>query len=141
MHINTRFFSKKVKNILTKYVVYVIYLDINLSINNIIKITIMKQKKEKMVLVAGVMVPESKVAGRLNALANGCRIHNEMTSALKETRQDEVRQMREAGWKEDEITQHFLQENAETAASHGFIRPARVFRAPKVNFGPGVMFH
>ena len=101
----------------------------------------MKQKKEKMVLVAGVMVPESKVAGRLNALANGRRIHNEMTSALKETRQDEVRQMREAGWTEDEITQHFLQENAETAASHGFIRPARVFRAPKVNFGPGVMFH
>ena len=101
----------------------------------------MKQKKEKMVLVAGVMVPESKVAGRLNALANGCRIHNEMTSALKETRQDEVRQMREAGWKEDEITQHFLAQNAEMAASHGFIRPARVYRVPKRNYGNGLMFH
>jgi len=49
--------------------------------------------------------------------------------------------MREAGWTKDEITQHFLQENAETASSHGFIRPARAFRAPKVNYGSGVMFH
>lgn len=102
----------------------------------------MKQKRnEKMVCVAGVMVPESKVAGRLNALANGRRINKEMTAALNETHQDEVRELREKGWTKDEITQHFLARNAEEAASHGFIRPARAFRAPKVNYGNGLMFH
>ena len=101
----------------------------------------MKKNNEKMVLVEGMWIAESKAEGRRAALANGRRINQEMTTSIRETRRDEVRQMRENGWTEDEITQHFLQENAEVASSHGFIRTARAFRAPKVNYGPGVMFH
>ncbi len=98
-------------------------------------------KNEKMVCVSGVMVPESKVAGRLNALANGRRIKSGLNASLKETHQDEVRQLREAGYTDDEIALHFNAQNAEIAASHGFIRPARVFRATKKQWGPTMMFH
>ena len=101
----------------------------------------MANKNEKMVMVCGMLVPESKVEGRLMALAHGREINQAMNNSLRETRRNEVRQLREDGWKEDEITQKFLQENAEFSASHGFIRPARVYRAPKRNYGNGLMFH
>ena len=101
----------------------------------------MANKNEKMVMVCGMLVPESKVEGRLAALAKGQKINKAMNDSLKEPRREEVRELREAGWKEDEITQKFLLENAEAAASHGFIRPARVYRAPKKNYGNGLMFH
>lgn len=94
---------------------------------------------EKMVVINGVAVPMSKAEGRLKALATGRRIHNEMTSALAATRNEEIREFREKGWTEDEITQHFLQENAETAASHGFIRPARSVKVGKRQWGPTMM--
>lgn len=98
-------------------------------------------KNEKMVLVEGKWIAESKAEGRRAAIANGRRINIEMKAALSETRRDEVRELREKGWSEDEISQHFLARNAEEATSHGFIRPARAFRAPKVNYGPSLMFH
>lgn len=101
----------------------------------------MKKNNEKMVLVEGKWIAESKAEGRRAAIANGHRIHKAMTAALSETRRDEVRELREKGWTEDEITQHFLAQNAEVAASHGFIRPARVFRATKKQWGPTMMFH
>ena len=98
--------------------------------------------KEKMVLVAGMMVPESKVAGRLNALSNGHRIKSDKDAALAATRRDETEKMRKAGWSEDEIRQHFLAEDAATARSHGFFEPAtRIKRTPAGTYAPGIMFH
>ncbi|MBQ8481080.1 MAG: hypothetical protein IJ532_00925 [Alphaproteobacteria bacterium] len=98
-------------------------------------------KTEKMVCVAGVMVPESMVEGRLKALANGRRIHNEMVSAITATRQDEIRELRKAGWKDDDINLHLAAQNNEAAASHGFIRPARTIKAGKPQWGPTMMIH
>ncbi|MBQ4400237.1 MAG: hypothetical protein II830_02955 [Alphaproteobacteria bacterium] len=101
----------------------------------------MAQKKEKMVVINGVAVPMSKAEGRLRALANGRRIKAEKDASLAATRRDEIEKMRKAGWSEDEIRQHFLTENAEVAASHGFIRPARSVRAGKRQWGPTMMIH
>lgn len=96
---------------------------------------------EKMVVINGMMVPESKAEGRMKALANGRRIRAEKDTALAATRREETEQMHKAGWTDDEIRQHFLTENAEVAASHGFIRPARSFRAGKRQWGPTMMIH
>lgn len=99
----------------------------------------MKQNivNEKMVLVEGKWIAESKAEGRRAAIANARRIKSE----LKEAHQDEVRQLREAGYTDDEIVLHLNAQNAEAAASHGFIRPARVFRETKKQWGPVMMFH
>lgn len=94
---------------------------------------------EKFVEVNGRLIPESK---RREALAFGQRIAAEKEASLKATRDDEVRKLREAGWKEDEITLHFRAQEADIAKSHGFIIPSpRTYRAPKVPFGNGIMFH
>jgi hypothetical protein len=101
-----------------------------------------KNISEKMVCVAGVYVTADKVEGRLQALANGRRIAAAKNASLNETRKDEIRELKDAGWTDAEITQKFLLEEAETAKSHGFIHPTpRTYRAPKVPFGGGVMFH
>jgi len=97
------------------------------------------KKNEKMICVAGVMVPESKVEGRRAALAHGRRIQADMQASLKETRQEEIRQLREAGWKEDEITLLLNAASAEAAVSHGFIKPTRVIREIKRQWGPTMM--
>lgn len=102
---------------------------------------IMAEKIEKMVCVAGMMIPESKVEGRMKALANGRRIKSEKDAALAATRNEEKRKLREDGWTEDEISQHFLAQNAETAASHGFIRPARSVKVGKRQWGATMMIH
>ena len=94
---------------------------------------------EKMVVINGVAVPMSKAEGRLRALANGRRIKAGMQMSLKQTRQDEIRQLREAGWQEDEITLHLNAASAETAVSHGFIQPTRVVREVKKQWGPTMM--
>lgn len=101
----------------------------------------MKKNNEKMVLVEGKWIAESKAEGRRAAIANGRRIKSDLNASLKETHQDEVRQLREAGYTDDEIALHFNAQNAEAAASHGFIRPARVFRETKKQWGPTMMFH
>lgn len=101
----------------------------------------MKKNNEKMVLVEGKWIAESKAEGRRVAIANGRRIKSDLNASLKETHQDEVRQLREAGYTDDEIALHFNAQNAEAAASHGFIRPARVFRETKKQWGPTMMFH
>lgn len=99
----------------------------------------MEKNSEKMVMVCGMIIPESKVEGRRAALAHGRRIQATMQASLRETRQDEIRQLREAGWKEDEITLHLNAASAETAVSHGFIQPARVVRECKRQWGPTMM--
>lgn len=97
---------------------------------------------EKMVCVAGMMVPESKAEGRMKALANGRRIRAEKDTALAATRREETEQMRKTGWTESEITQHFLSREAEEAKARGFIYPSpRIKRTSELPFGPGVMFH
>lgn len=96
---------------------------------------------EKMVVINGVAVPMSKAEGRLRALANGRRIKAEKDASLAATRREETEQMLKAGWTESEITQHFLVQNAETAVSHGFIRPARSVRVGKRQWGPTMMIH
>ena len=102
----------------------------------------MKKNSEKMVCVAGMMVPESKVAGRLQALANGRRIKSEKDAALAATRQEEIEQMHKAGWTDDEIRQHFLEREAEEAKAHGFINVTpRIKRTSELPFGSGIMFH
>jgi len=94
---------------------------------------------EKMVVVNGKLVPEAK---RLEALAFGQKIAAAKDASLKATRDDEARELREAGWKEDEINLHFNAQDAAIAKSHGFIHPSpRTYRAPKVPFGDGIMFH
>lgn len=96
-------------------------------------------KNEKMVCIAGMLVPASKVEGRRAALAHGREINQAMNDSLKETRRDEVRQLREAGWREDEITLHMNASMAEEAVSHGFIKPTRVIREVKRQWGPTMM--
>lgn len=105
----------------------------------------MKEKfttSEKMVCVAGMMIPESKVEGRMSALANGRRIKAEKEAALAATRREEKEKMRKAGWSDDEITQHFLAMENEEARSHGFFEPTpRIKRTSELPYGPAVMFH
>lgn len=101
----------------------------------------MAQKKEKMVLVEGMWIAESKAAGRRAAKAEEKRRYAATAAALAKTHQKDVEKLRREGCTESEITQHFLTENAEVAASHGFIRPARSVRAGKRQWGSGLMFH
>ena len=102
----------------------------------------MKTTNEKMVCVAGMMIPESKVEGRMKALANGRRIKSEKDAALAATRREETEQMHKAGWTDDEIRQYFLAREAEEAKAHGFIQPTpRIKRTSELPFGSGVMFH
>ena len=101
----------------------------------------MAQKKEKMVLVEGVWVIESKAAGRRAAKAEEKRRYAATAAALAQTHQKDVEKLRSEGCTESEITQHFLAENAEVAASHGFIRPARSVKVGKRQWGPTMMIH
>ena len=106
----------------------------------------MAQKKnsnsEKMVLVEGVWTPESKAEGRRAAKADQRRRHAAMEAALQKTRDEEVNELREAKWTDDEIRQYFLAREAEEAKAHGFIQPTpRIKRTSELPFGPGVMFH
>ena len=96
---------------------------------------------EKMVCVKGFKVVESKVEGRLKALAFGRRIKEELQDALNRTRQDEADKLREAGFSASDITMHFYAQDTEAAINRGFIYPTRVSRTPRTPYGEGILFH
>lgn len=100
-----------------------------------------QNKSEKMVLVEGVWVPESRAAGRRAAKAEEKRRYAATAAALAQTHREDVERLRRDGCSESEITQYFLAEDAATAESHGFIHPARSIKAGKRQWGSGLMFH
>ena len=101
-----------------------------------------KCESEKMVLVEGMWIAESKADGRRAAKADERRRHNEMLAALSKTRRDEVRKLKDENWSEADITQKFLREETEAARSRGFIEVTpRIRRTSELPYGEAIMFH
>ena len=81
-----------------------------------------------MVNVAGMMVTPDKVQARLEALARGRQIHQEMIDAQAEARTEETRELLEKGYSQVEINNLFRQRHIEDLEARGFGKSKRVVR-------------
>ena len=86
---------------------------------------------EKMVNVAGLFVPESKVQARLDALAHGRKIHEEMLQVQRELRAEETRDLLEKGYSQVEINNLMRQRHLEDFEARGFGVSKRVVRVKR----------
>ncbi|MEE6206703.1 MAG: hypothetical protein VZR95_01450 [Alphaproteobacteria bacterium] len=81
-----------------------------------------------LVCVAGMMVTPDKVQARLEALARGRHIHQEMIDAQAEARAEETRELLEKGYSQVEINNLFRQRHIEDLEARGFGKSKRVVR-------------
>lgn len=79
--------------------------------------------------------------GRKAALEFGRAIAEKKNASIAASHNEEKAELVKAGWSNDDIALHFAAQNAEYAANHGFIQPARSIRVNKPQYGPGMMFH
>ena len=73
-----------------------------------------------MVNVAGMMVPEDKVEARLQALARGRQIHEDMVAAKEAYRAREAEELKKKGYTTVEINNYFRREELEDKIYRGF---------------------
>lgn len=97
---------------------------------------------EKMVEVNGKLVPLSK---RMAAVKFGQAIATKKESSFAESRNRDIKEMKDAGWKPGDINLALNAQDAAEAVSHGFIEPTfssrRTTERHVTPYGPGIMFH
>ena len=97
---------------------------------------------EKMVEVNGKLVPLSK---RMAAVKFGEEIAAKKDASFAESRNRDIKEMKDAGWKPGDINLALNAQEAEVAASHGFIQVIssvhRTMERHVTPYGPGMMIH
>lgn len=84
--------------------------------------------KEKMVLVTGMLIPESKKQARLNALAFGRQIREDSAKAKAEAREEEIQMMLRQGYTRSEAVNTMAVDAFNDMIARGFGKSHRVCR-------------
>ena len=86
------------------------------------------EKKEKMVWVAGMLLPESKVEGRLASLKATREEKKSIQEQEAARRAEETEELRAAGWSTADINSYFLTQKLNTMENMGLGISKRIIR-------------